>query len=155
MTKAKVAILRTSPDTVIDDYCRLCDFAGMKKALNNKATTILKDNITWHNVMPGVNTTVWQLDGTIQALKKSGFNDLVAVHNHTVVTIAEKGEKDLKFEPVYKKHNIPVFFNFKDEHMKWIDYKPDFKTLALHKIFPDGIKIPDYFIGKNCFLKIT
>ncbi len=149
MSKAKVAILRTNPETVLKDYEKLCTLAGIKRSLDINADTILKDNITWHNLYPGVNTTPWQLEGTILALKKNGFNKLVAVHNHTVVTIPEKGEKDLKFGPIYEKYGIPVLFNFKDEHMKWIDYKPKFKTLALHKIFPEGIKIPDFFIGKN------
>ena len=149
MAKATVAILRTKPETVIDDYRRLCELAGLRKALDPSATTILKDNITWHNVFPGVNTTPWQLEGTIEALKYYGFTDLVTVHNHTVVTIPEKGEEDLKFKPLYAKHAIPVRFNFKEEHMRWIEYRPKFKTLALHNIFPDGIRIPDYFQGKN------
>lgn len=149
MAKSKVAILKTTPETVVEDYQRLCELAGIGSAMDKTVPTILKDNITWHNVMPGVNTTPWQLDGTIRGLKNAGYNDLVAVHNHTVVTIPEKGEEDLKFKPIYDKHNIPVLFNFKDEHMKWVEYKPKFKTLALHKIFPDGIRIPDYFMGKN------
>lgn len=149
MAKATVAILKTSPETVTEDYVRLCGLAGLDKALDSSAKTILKDNITWHNVFPGVNTTPWQLEGTIQALKHSGYNDLVAVHNHTVVTIPEKGEHDLKFKPIYDRYKVPVLFNFRDEDMKWIEYKPKFNTLALHKIFPDGIRIPDYFQGKN------
>ena len=96
MAKATVAILRTKPETVIEDYRRLCEMAGLKNGLDSSATTILKDNITWHNVFPGVNTTPWQLEGTIEGLKESGFSDLVTVHNHTVVTLPEKGEKDLK-----------------------------------------------------------
>ncbi len=149
MSKAKVAILRTKPATVVEDYQRLCELAGMKDALDASTQTILKDNITWHNVFPGVNTTPWQLEGTIQALKQSGLDKLVAVHNHTVVTLPEKGEEDLKFKPIYKKFDIPVLFNFKSEDMKWIPYQPKFQTIALHKIFPDGIMIPDYFQGKN------
>ncbi len=149
MAKAKVAVLRTKPETVIDDYRKLCDLAGASQALDAGAQTILKDNITWHNVFPGVNTTPWQLEGTILGLHDAGVKDLVTVHNHTVVTIPEKGEEDLKFKPVYDKFNIPVLFNFKDEHMRWIEYTPKFKTLALHKIFPEGIRIPDFFQGKN------
>jgi len=149
MAKAKVAILRTTPVTVVEDYRRLCELAGIKEALDASAPTILKDNITWHNVYPGVNTTPWQLEGTILGLKDAGLNDLVAVHNHTVVTIAEKGESDLKFKPLYEKFNIPVLYNFKEGDMKWIEFKPKFKTIALHHIFPHGIRIPDYFVGKN------
>lgn len=149
MAKAKVAIVRTRPETVIEDYRRLCRLADLDKALDASSSTILKDNITWHNVFPAVNTTPWQLEGSILGLHDAGFNDLVAVHNHTVVTIPEKGEEDLKFKPIYEKFKIPVLFNFKDEDMKWVEYKPKFKTLALHKIFPDGIRIPDFFQGKN------
>ncbi|MCX6580780.1 MAG: DUF362 domain-containing protein [Candidatus Aminicenantes bacterium] len=149
MAKAKVAILRTKPETVLEDYRKLCRLAGMETALDKSTTTILKDNITWHNVFPGVNTTPWQLEGAILALKDAGYNDLAAVHNHTVVTIPEKGEEDLKFKPIYEKFAVPVLYNFKNEDMKWIQYQPKFKTLALHKIFPNGIRIPDYFIGKN------
>lgn len=149
MSKARVAILKTGPDTVIDDYQRLCELAGLEGALQAKTKTILKDNITWHNVFPGVNTTPWQLEATILSLKQAGLADLVAVHNHTVVTLPERGEEELKFKPVYERHGIPVLYNFRPADMKWIDYKPAFKTLALHKIFPDGIMIPDFFIGKN------
>jgi len=149
MKKSKVGILKVDPDNIIESYEKLCKLAGLKQSLDPNSQTILKDNITWHNVFPGVNTTPWQLEGTISALKKNGFDDLVAVHNHTVVTLPEKGEKDLKFKPIYKKYNIPILFNFKESDMKWIEFKPKKKTLALHKIFPDGIKIPDFFIGKN------
>ncbi|MCI0471255.1 MAG: DUF362 domain-containing protein [Candidatus Aminicenantes bacterium] len=149
MSKAKVAILETKPGTVIEDYLRLYELAGLSKALDASAQTILKDNITWHSVFPGVNTTPWQLEGTIRALLSAGFKNLAAVHNHTVVTLPEKGEEDLKFKPLYREFKIPVLYNFKDTDMKWIEYKPKFKTLALHKIFPEGIRIPDFFIGKN------
>ena len=149
MKKAKVAILRTTPKTVIEDYVKLCKLAGIKKALDQSKKTILKDNITWHYLYPGVNTTPWQLEGTIQALQKNGFSDIVDVHNNTVVTNPFKGEKLNKYLPVYEKYNIPTLYNFRKDDIEWIDYKPKHKLLALHKIFPEGIKIPEYFIDKN------
>ncbi|MDY0296081.1 MAG: DUF362 domain-containing protein [Acidobacteriota bacterium] len=149
MSRATVAIVRTSPQTVVKDVIRVCELAGLKDALDPATTTILKDNITWHNLYPGVNTTPWQLEGTIRALRSAGFTDLSAVHNHTVVTLPEKGEKDLKFTPQYAAFDIPVLFNFKPEDMNWVPFKPKFRTLALHKVFPEGIRIPDYFVGKN------
>jgi len=149
MIKAKVAILRTTPKTVIEDYVKLCKLAGIKKALDPSKKTILKDNITWHYLYPGVNTTPWQLEGTIQALQKNGFSDIVDVHNNTVVTNPFKGEKLNKYLPVYEKYNIPSLYNFRKDEIEWIDYKPKHKLLALHKIFPEGIKIPEYFIDKN------
>lgn len=149
MKKSKVAILRTSPETVLGDYERLCELAGIEDALEKSTKTILKDNISWHYLYPGSNSTPWQLEGTINALKNSGFDDLVSVHNKTVVTIADLGDRFNKFGPILKKFEIPVKYNFKSEDMKWIEFKPKARMRVLNKIFPEGIKIPDYFIGKN------
>ena len=66
-TRAKVAVLFTQPETVLEDYERLANLAGMQDALDPKATTILKDNISWHYPFPSANTTPWQLEGTIMA----------------------------------------------------------------------------------------
>ncbi len=149
MQKSKVAILRTKPETVLQDYQRLCELAGMKDALDPSATTILKDNITWHLLYPGANTTPWQLEGTIQALQASGFNDIVDVHNKTVVTIADLGDRYNKYGPVLEKYGIPKKYNFKDEDMTWVPFKPKAKMLVLDHIYPNGIYLPDYFFGKN------
>lgn len=73
MNTAKVAILRTTPENVLNDYCRLCELAGMRDALDSSSPTIIKDNISWHLFFPGANTTPWQLEGTILALKKAGL----------------------------------------------------------------------------------
>lgn len=84
--KAKVAVLRVEPGRVLEDVSRLCELAGLREALAPGATTILKDNISWHFPFPAANTTPWQLEGTIRALKGAGLSDLVCVQNQTVVT---------------------------------------------------------------------
>jgi uncharacterized protein (DUF362 family) len=96
-----------------------------------------------------VNTTPWQLEGTILGLKDAGITDLVDVHNRTVVTDPFAGERNLKLTPVLHKHGIPVKYNFRDEDMQWVVYEPRAEMLALRKIFPEGIRIPDYFVGKS------
>jgi len=93
--KPIVAALHTRPETILEDYQRLFELAEGAKSLRPNITTILKDNITWHFPMPAANTTPWQLEGTILALRRAGFGDLVCVQNQTVVTDAFKGE-DLK-----------------------------------------------------------
>ena len=148
-TKAKVAVLRTKPETAIEDYERLMHLADVKQHLDPSATTILKDNISWHFPFPSANSTPWQIEGAIVGLRKAGFQDLVCVQNKTVVTNAFKGEDLNHYVPVFKHHELPVKFNFREEDMKWEIYQPKRKMLVLDKIFPGGIKIPDYMHGKN------
>jgi uncharacterized protein (DUF362 family) len=147
--KSVVAVLRTKPETVLDDYQRLFELAGGKGALRPGVTTILKDNISWHYPMPSANSTPWQLEGAIRALRAGGFRDLVCVQNQTVVVDAFKGEDLNGFLPVFRRYGIPVKYNFRKEDMTWVDYKPKAKMQVLDAIFDKGIRIPDYFIGKN------
>jgi uncharacterized protein (DUF362 family) len=149
MAKSKVAVLKCKPETILSDIERLCDLAGMKTALAPGKTTILKDNISWHYPFPGANTTPWQMEGTIEALRKSGYADIACVQNKTVVTNAFKGEDLNHYVPLFRKYGVPVLYNFKESDMKWIEYRPKATMHVLHRIFPDGIQIPDYFFGKN------
>jgi uncharacterized protein (DUF362 family) len=151
MSKAKVAVLKTQPETVLNDYQRLMEMADFQSALNLSSTTILKDNISWHFPFPGANTTPWQLEGTIQGLRAHGYRDLVCVQNKTVVTDAFKGEDLNKYVPIFKRYDIPVLYNFKGDDMKWVAYQPKAKMLVLDQIFRahGGIQVPDYFFGKN------
>src|SRR5689334_10672822 len=149
MAKSKVAVLKVKPETILSDIERLCDLAGMSGALDKGATTILKDNISWHYPFPGANSTPWQMEGTIQQLRHSGFHDIKCVQNKTVFTNAFKDEDLNHYLPLFKRYQIPVLYNFKEEDMKWIDYRPKARLHVLHKIFPEAIMIPDYFFGKN------
>jgi len=149
VTKSQVAVLYTQPETVIQDYQRLFELAGGASALQPQTPTILKDNITWHFPMPGANTTPWQLEGTILALRQAGFNELACVQNQTVVTNAFKGEDSNGYVPIFRHYHIPALYNFRKADMTWVPYRPKAKMLALHHIYPEGILIPDYMIGKN------
>ncbi len=147
--KARVAVLRVTPETILSDIDRLVDLAGVTAALDAGKTTILKDNISWHFPFPAANTTPWQLEGTIQALARRGFRDQVCVQNKTVVTNAFKGEDLNHYVPIFRRYDIPVRYNFKDGDMTWVPYQPKARMRVLNHIFPEGIHIPDYFFGKN------
>jgi uncharacterized protein (DUF362 family) len=144
-----VAVLFTKPETVLDDIRTAMRMAGVERALDPGEATILKDNISWHFPFPGANSTPWQLEGTILGLQEHGHKNLVCVQNQTVVTDAFKGEDLNKYVPVFKKYDVPVRFNFKDEDMRWVEYRPKTPLLVLDQIYPEGIRIPDFFFGKN------
>src|SRR5512140_844641 len=149
MPKAKVAVLKVKPDTILEDIDSVMHLAGFRQALDPSATTILKDNISWHFPFPGANTTPWQLEGVVRSLRGGGFRDLTCVQNKTVVTNAFKGEDLNHYLPIFKKFGVPVLYNFRGSDMRWVEYRPKATMHVLHKIFPDGIQVPDYFFGKN------
>ena len=147
--RGRVAVIKTTPAAVLDDIARLCEAAGMADALEPAAATILKDNISWHLPFLSANTTPWQLEGTIKALQASGLENLLAVHNDTVVTDPIKGERLNKLAPIYDRYAIPELYNFMPGNVRWVPYRPKARMLVLDHIFPEGIRIPDVFIGKN------
>lgn len=147
--KSKVAALVTRPETVLEDYDRLFDLAGIQTALDPKAETILKDNISWHLFFPGANTTPWQLEATIRKLRDFSEGPITCVENDTVVTDAFKGDRLNKFPNVLEPYGIKTLYNFRPEEISWSEYKPKADMLVLDKIYPEGITIPDYFFGKN------
>ena len=146
---SKVAIVRTSPQTVLGDVGRLMRMAGVAEALDASATTILKNNLSWHLMYPGANTTPWQLEGAILGLRDAGLTDIVCVENETVVTSAAKGERLNKQRVVCDHHRVPVKYNFRASDMAWRPYEPKAEMLVLDRVFPKGILIPDFFHGKN------
>ncbi len=147
--RSKVAVIRTSSQSVLGDVQHACALGGLAQAMSPAATTILKNNLSWHLMYPSANTTPWQLEGTILALRQAGLSDMVCVENRTVVTSAEKGEVLNKQRVVCDHYGVPIKYNFRKADMRWQKYQPKARMNVLDKIFPDGIEIPDYFIGKN------
>ena len=105
--KSRVAVLKTRPETVVEDYKNLMRMVGYDKFLKKGKTTILKNNISWHFPYPGANTTPWQMEAVIQCLKEDGYEDIVCVENKTVVTNAYKGEKLNKYVNIFKNTGFP------------------------------------------------
>ncbi|HMN60701.1 MAG TPA: response regulator, partial [Anaerolinea sp.] len=95
MLKSKVAFLSTSPETVLEDYQRLFELAGGAQALQPGLTTILKDNISWHFPMPGANTSPWQLEGVILALRRAGYDVVTANSGRAALDIIDRGSCQL------------------------------------------------------------
>lgn len=146
--KGKVAALKTSPETILEDIEKLMVMAGVEQALPKNVTTGLKINISWQTWYPACSTTPWQLDGTIRTLKKLGYNDLVGIHNDTVVVDTSVGETNNKHKFVTDMHGVPCTYLYQ-EQFEWIEYKPRKPFLVLDKVYPDGVFIPSTLVGKN------
>ena len=151
---SKVAVLLTSPQTVLADYHRLMDLAGYQDTIAKDADTALKINISWHFFYPGSSTVPWQLEGVIRAMERDGYDlDLIhACHNRTVVIDAYLGERENKQLNVVEAHELRNIHLYEGE--EWIhirdavgDLADDF--LCLNQVYPDGFYIPKRFIGEN------
>jgi uncharacterized protein (DUF362 family) len=154
MGGARVAVLRTSPETVLRDYHRLMNLAGYQDVLAKDVDTALKVNISWHFFFPGSSTTPWQLDGVIRTLKADGFRpELIhACHNRTVVIDAHLGERENKQLPVVLAHGLRNVHVYEGE--EWINIRDAVGDLAndficLNDVYPKGFMIPRRFIGEN------
>jgi len=154
MAKSKVAIVRTSPATVRQDYHRVMNLAGYQDVIARDADTALKINISWHFFFPGSSTTPWQLDGVIQAMKQDGYSsDLIhGCHNRTVVIDAHLGERENKQLNVIQQHGLRNVHLYEGE--EWIHIRDAVGDLAdkficLNDVYPKGFSIPKRFIGEN------
>lgn len=145
-TTAKVAVVRTSPERVLDDIAAAMRMAGYERALPRGVPTLLKVNTSWQHYYPACSTSPWQLDGAIRALKADGYRDIIPAHNGTVVVDAKVGVVNNKHKPVEDMHGLEALHL---EDAEWVDFRPAARMLALDGVYPDGFRIPKAFIGKN------
>jgi uncharacterized protein (DUF362 family) len=151
----KVAIVRTTPATVLEDYHRVMKLAEYEKALDKSVDTALKINISWHFFYPGSSTTPWQLDGVIRSMLADGFQrELIhGCHNRTVVIDAHLGERENKQINVIEAHGLRNVHLYEPGN-DWIHVRDAVGDLAneflvLNDVYPDGFSIPKRFIGEN------
>ncbi len=145
-TRPKVAVVYTTPETVLDDVARAMRLADYQSYLPRDVATLLKINISWQHYYPACSTTPWQLEGVIKALLADGYRDLVPTHNGTVVVDPREGALNNKHEAVEQKYGLKSMFL---EDVQWARYEPKSRMLVLDRVYPDGIRIPEVLIGKN------
>jgi uncharacterized protein (DUF362 family) len=145
--RGKVAIVRTTPKTVLDDYARLMEAANYREVLPKARKTLLKINISWQTWYPACSTTPWQLEGVIRTLQGDGY-DLAGVHNDTVVVDTADGEANNKQRYVTDKYSVPCIYIYKPE-VNWVRYEPEHPFLVLGGVYPEGVYIPEPLIGNN------
>ena len=143
---SKVAVLKTTPKTVLKDYKKLMHLAKYQKVLSKRFATILKLNLSWTLYFPACSTEPWQLDGVLETMVSDNYKKIIPVENKTVVTNPWKGAKLNKWLPILEKYNLK-FVSLPE--VKWIKYKPKSELLAMYDIFPKGFRIPEMFVGKN------
>jgi uncharacterized protein (DUF362 family) len=147
--KGKVAVLKTTPDTILEDIEKVMQLAGFQEALPKDKTTGLKINISWQTWYPACSSTPWQIEGVIRTLQNAGYKDLVGVHNDTVVVDTTVGEFNNKHRFVTDKYQIPCLYLY-EQDFEWFEYVPKNRDLlVLDKVYPQGVFIPKALVGMN------
>jgi uncharacterized protein (DUF362 family) len=145
---ARVAVVRTRPETVIADYARVMDLAGYRDTLSRDQDTLIKLNLSWTKYFPSCSSQPWQVDGVIGKMLRDGFsrNRLIPIENKTVVTNPREGCRNNRWEPVLQNHGLT--FQPLTE-VDWQVYRFKSPLLKLNEIFPEGIQIPAIYPGRQ------
>ena len=147
-TTARVAVVRTRPETVLDDYARVMDLAGYRDTLSRDRDTLIKLNLSWTKYFPSCSSQPWQVDGVVGKMIADGFprERLIPVENKTVVTSPREGCRNNRWEPVLQRHRL-TFVPLTE--VEWQVYRFKSPLLKLNEIFPEGIEIPVIYPGRQ------
>jgi uncharacterized protein (DUF362 family) len=145
---ARVAVVRTRPDTVLDDYARVMDLAGYRDTISPDRDTLIKLNLSWTKYFPSCSSQPWQVDGVIGKMRADGYarQRLIPIENKTVVTEPREGCRNNRWEPVLTRHGL-TFTPLPE--VEWRVYPFTSPLLKLNDIFPDGIQIPAIYPGRQ------
>ena len=148
MSRPKVAVIRTSPQRVVEDYGRVMRLAGYKQAVDPSIPTLIKLNLSWTKYFPACSSQPWQVDGVVKAMLEDGYDRsrLIPVENRTVVTDPWKGAANNRWLPVLERHGLK-FSPLTEQPWKVHRFKSP--LLRLNQIFPEGIEIPAIYPGRN------
>ncbi len=141
-------MLKTTPETVISDYARLMEITGYRESISRETDTLIKLNLSWTKYFPACSSQPWQVEGVIRKLLQDGFvrEKILPVENKTVVTDPIKGARNNKWIPILERYGLP-FIPLPE--VEWVKYPFKSRLLRLNYIFPEGIEIPELFIGKQ------
>ena len=145
---SRVAVVRTRPQTVLQDAARAMELGGLRAALLPERDTLIKLNLSWTKFFPACSSWPWQLDGAVRALLGAGHvrERLLPVENKTVVTDPVRGCRENLWEPVIARHGLR-FRSLVDE--EWAEHDTRGETPVLSRMFHGRVVVPRMFAGRQ------
>ncbi|HEU5316439.1 MAG TPA: DUF362 domain-containing protein, partial [Chloroflexota bacterium] len=141
--RGRVAVVRTTPSTVLEDYRRVLELSGCAALLRDAADVVVYGSLTWSRFFPGATSPPWQLDGVAAIAGEANRRwRWVAGTGHTgsprrgardscwPAALARHGQE---FEPLGRGQILP--------------YPRDRRLLVLDDILPTGLPVPRAFKG--------
>ena len=148
MTRSKVVVLKTRPESVVADYGELMRRAGYMEVLKKDIPTLLKLNLSWTKYFPACSSQPWQVHGVVKTMVDDGYprENLIPIENRTVVTNPIKGARNNRWSRILDQYGLK-YTPLTD--VEWVNWEFSQPLLKLGEIFPEGIEIPGMFKGKN------
>jgi uncharacterized protein (DUF362 family) len=150
-SRARVAVLRASPETVLDDYRRLLGLLELPPAFSAAATAdvVLKAELPWARFFPGATSPPWQLEGVIRALLGAGLPRARLLgcleQNPTVDTLA--GARASHHRSLLEKYGLRCLDLGRST--EWVPYRPRTPLMVLPDLFTEGLRLPRRLIGTS------
>lgn len=148
---ARVAVIKTTPQTVLKDYARLMHMAGYEGCLSKEKKTILIPNLSWREWFPAASTEPWQLEGVLKTLLKDGF-DRSSVY---VMEESQPGVDTLEalrfngLDTAAKREGV-AYARLGEEDARWVPFCPAGELMVLDRLFgEEGIPVPEIFLGND------
>jgi uncharacterized protein (DUF362 family) len=148
MTRSTVAVVRTRPESILEDYARVMRLARYGETIDPAGETLLKLNLSWTKYFPACSSEPWQVEGVVRTLLEDGYerSRLHPVENKTVVTNPRKGCENNLWGPILEAYGLP-FIPLPE--VEWVVHRFQSPLLKLNEIFPEGIEIPKMYVGKS------
>ncbi|GAH69123.1 unnamed protein product, partial [marine sediment metagenome] len=156
--KSKVFVIKTSPDSVLKDYAQLMHMAEYQRYYTKEEKILLKLNLSWSKFFPACSTPPWQVEGVLKTMIEDGYNPrkLFPCENKTVVTNIQRGLTANRWKKIIEKYNtwfVPLtrvkFTPYHDLKNKFLQLKNKKLHVLDSKIFPEGFRIPKFYVGKS------
>ncbi|MBE0428353.1 MAG: DUF362 domain-containing protein [Thermoleophilia bacterium] len=149
--KSTVAVLKTTPRTVLADYGRLMRLAGYQEFLPPGKQTFLKVNLEWQEWYPSASTEPWQLDGVIRAMIEDGYlpQAISVASGRAPGPRPESAEEQNGLTSAAARHDIG-FTRWKAKLDDWVQFAPEAEMMILDRLAGEGdILVPGAFLGNN------
>lgn len=154
---SQVFAIKTTPNTILDDYAKLMHLADYNKYYLKNQKIIVKLNLSWSKFFPACSSPPWQIEGVLKTMIDDGYSpkNIFTAENETVVTNIERGLSANKWAPILKKYGVWFVPLTKIPFVPYSSVRSKFLTLKnkeLHvldkKVFPKGFSIPNIYINK-------
>lgn len=147
---ARVTVMKTSPETVIEDYGLLMRAAGYAEAIKPGRETVLNLSLPWDLWFPACSTAPWQLEGVARTLIGDGFEavSIRPAESGCGLIDPRRGERNNGLTVAAERSGLKITC-LEEPPVDWIRYQPKADLAVLGRYCEDGILVPDFFQGSN------